>query len=150
MITLEKIIYTAKTHTTSGGRDGGQSRSDDGRLDVTLSRPGGSAPGTNPEQLLAAGWSGCFLSAVKIVAGKRRITLPAELAIDTEIDLGIGNGAHGLAARLTVSMPGIDRETALSLVNEASNVCPYSLAIKGNIAVAYDVITAQVPESVHA
>ena len=148
MIKLEKVIYTAKAHTTSGARDGGRSRTDDGQLDVTLSRPGGPGPGTNPEQLFAAGWSACFLSATKIVAGKRRIALPQDMAIDAEIDLGIGGGAHGLAARLTVSLPGIDHDTAQSLVDEASTVCPYSLAIKGNIDVKYSVIAPQSADAV--
>ena len=87
MTKLEKVLYTAKAHTT-GGRDDGTSRTDDGRLQVTLSRPGTSGSGTNPEQLFAAGWSACFLSAIKLIAGKRKIALPAELAVDAEVDLG--------------------------------------------------------------
>ena len=78
-MTLEKILYTAKAHTT-GGRDGGASHSDDdGRLDVKLSSPGGPGDGTNPEQLFAAGWSACFLSAIKLVAGKKKVSLPADV-----------------------------------------------------------------------
>jgi lipoyl-dependent peroxiredoxin len=77
-MTLEKILYTAKAHTT-GGRDGGASHSDDGRLDVKLSSPGDPGDGTNPEQLFAAGWSACFLSAIKLVAGKKKVWLAAEL-----------------------------------------------------------------------
>ena len=105
MIKLEKVLYTAKAHTT-GGRDGGTSRTDDGRLQVTLSQPGTSGSGTNPEQLFAAGWSACFLSAMKLIAGKKNIALPAELAVDAEVDLGTIRGGVGLAARLNVSHPG--------------------------------------------
>jgi Ohr subfamily peroxiredoxin len=139
MSQLEKILYTARTHTT-GGRDGGSSRSDDGRLQIRLSQPGTLAQGANPEQLLAAGWSACFLSALHLAARKRKIALPAEAAIDAEIDLGMAHGVHGLAARLYVSLPGIDNETAASLVEAASRICPYSLATSGNIEVSYQVI----------
>jgi Ohr subfamily peroxiredoxin len=150
MTKLEKVIYTAKAHTT-GGRDGGSSRTDDGRLDVTLSTPGTSGNGTNPEQLFAAGWSACFLSAIKILAGKRRIVLPAGVAIDAEVDLGIANGMHGLAARLNVNLPGVDRQVAEELVEAAHHVCPYSNATRGNIEVTITIVTG-VPSSevVHA
>ncbi len=142
MTKLNKVLYTAKAHTT-GGRDGGASRTDDGRLQVTLSQPGTSGTGTNPEQLFAAGWSACFLSATKLIAGKRKIALPAEVAIDAEVDLGTTPGGFGLAARLNVSLPGIDQETAQSLVEAASHVCPYSLATSGNIEVKYNVIASE-------
>ena len=134
MTKLEKVIYTAKAHTT-GGRDGGSSRTDDGRLDVKLSTPGKSGNGTNPEQLFAAGWSACFLSAMKILAGKKRIALPAHVAIDAEVDLGVANGIHGIAARLNVNLPGIDRQVAEELVEAAHHLCPYSNATRGNIEV---------------
>ena len=142
MTKLEKVLYTAKAHTT-GGRDGGVSRSDDGRLQVTLSQPGTSGSGTNPEQLFAAGWSACFLSALKLIAGKKNITLPAEMAVDAEVELGTIHGGVGLAARLNVSIPGLDQEAAQSLVEAASHVCPYSLATSGNIEVKYSVITSE-------
>ena len=142
MTKLEKVLYTAKAHTT-GGRDGGASRTDDGRLQVSLTQPGTAGTGTNPEQLFAAGWSACFLSAIKVIAGKKRIALPAEVAIDAEVDLGMAQAAYGLAGRLNVSLPGVDKETAESLVEAASNVCPYSLATKGNIEVKYNVVTSQ-------
>jgi Ohr subfamily peroxiredoxin len=132
-MTLEKILYTAKAHTT-GGREGGASRTDDGRLDVKISPPGSGA-GTNPEQLFAAGWSTCFLSAIKLVAGRKRIALPADLAIDAEIDLGTAQGNYGLAARLNVSLPGLERDAAQALVDAAHQVCPYSRATHGNIDV---------------
>src|SRR5476651_502578 len=104
MSKLDKVIYTAKTHTT-GGRDGA-SRSLDGRLEVSLSRPGAPGAGTNPEQLFAAGWSACFLSAMDVVAGRMKIALPTDRAVDAEVDLGPVGEAYGIAARLTVSLPG--------------------------------------------
>jgi osmotically inducible protein OsmC len=140
MIKLDKVLYTAKTHTT-GGREGGKSRTDDGRLEVSLSPPGTSGTGTNPEQLLAAGWSSCFLSALKILAGKKKIALP-EVAVDAEIDLGTAQGGYGLAARINASLPGVGEETARALVEEASHICPYSLALHGNIDVKYSVIAS--------
>ncbi len=138
MMKLEKVLYTAKAHTT-GGRDGA-SRTDDGRLDVKLSSPGAPGVGTNPEQLFAAGWSACFLSAMKLVAGKMKIHLPADAAIDAEVDLGTTHGAYGLAARLNVSLPGMERQAAQALVDAAHQVCPYSNATRGNIDVAINVV----------
>ncbi|MFN7693500.1 MAG: organic hydroperoxide resistance protein [Burkholderiales bacterium] len=133
MTTLEKVLYTAKAHTT-GGRDGA-SKSDDGRLDVTLSPPGTAGSGTNPEQLFAAGYSACFIGAIKAVAGKMKLTVPADVSIAAEVDLGPIPNAYGIAARLTVSLPGMDREVAQNLVNAAHQVCPYSNATRGNIDV---------------
>lgn len=142
MTKLEKVIYTAKAHTT-GGRDNGASRTSDGRLDVKLSLPGKPGNGTNPEQLFAAGWSACFLSAIRIVASKKRVTLPDDVAIDAEVDLGIANGVHGLAARLNVSLPGVERGIAEELVEAAQHTCPYSLATQGNIEVVTNVVTSR-------
>jgi len=138
MTKLEKVLYTAKTHTT-GGREGA-SRSDDGRLDVKLSRPGAPGSGTNPEQLFAAGWSACFESAMAHASRNMKITLPADLAIDAEVDLGPMGDAYGLAARLNVSLPGIEREVAQRLVEAADQLCPYSRATRGNIDVAIHVV----------
>jgi len=135
MTRLERVLYTARVHTT-GGRDGA-SRTDDGRLDVKLSVPGASQTGSNPEQLFAAGWSSCYLSAIKIVVAKRKIRLPNEASVDAEIDLGLAEGVHHLAARLTVNLPGMDEETARWLLEAASQTCPYSLATHGNIEVHY-------------
>src|ERR1700690_120457 len=112
---IEKVLYTAKAHTT-GGREGGPSRTSDGRLDVKFSVPGTPGTGTNPEQLFAVGWSACFLSALKIVAARMKVKLPADLAIDTEIDLGITGGGYLLQARLNINLPGIEREIAQALV----------------------------------
>ncbi|HSV80659.1 MAG TPA: organic hydroperoxide resistance protein [Ramlibacter sp.] len=138
MIQLEKVLYTAKAHTT-GGRDGA-SKTDDGRLDVKLSSPGTSGTGTNPEQLFAAGYSACFIGAMKAVAGKLKITLPADLAIDAEVDLGPIPNAYGIAARLNVSLPGMDREAAQQLLHAAHQVCPYSNATRGNVDVQINLV----------
>lgn len=134
-----KVLYTAKTHTT-GGREHGVSKSSDGRLDIKLSTPGTNGIGTNPEQLFAAGWSACFEGALGIAARKSRITLPEDTAIDAEIDLRSGKDGYFLQARLNVSIPGVDREIALALVDEAQRTCPYSKAIKGNVDVEYNLV----------
>src|ERR1700742_9316 len=106
MTQLKKVLYTGKTHT-AGGRDGA-SRSSDGRLDVKLSSPGTSGGGTNPEQLFAAGWSACFEGAMGLAARKMKVALPADSAIDAEVDLGMTDGGYLLQARLNVSLPGLD------------------------------------------
>lgn len=137
---FDKVLYTAKTHTT-GGRDG-SSRSDDGRLVVELSSPGGPGKGTNPEQMFAAGWSACFLGALKVVAGKAKVTLPAGTAIDAEVDLGLDKGNFGLAARLRVHLPGLNEGEAQTLVEAAHQVCPYSRATRGNIDVKLEPIVS--------
>ena len=136
---IEKLIYTAKAHTT-GGRDGGSSRTSDGHLDLKLSVPGTHGTGTNPEQLFAVGWSACFLSAIKIVAARMKVKLPPDIAIDPEVDLGTTNGSYFIQARLNVSLPGIDRETAQKLVDGAHLECPYSKATHGNINVVTNLI----------
>jgi Ohr subfamily peroxiredoxin len=138
MSQIEKLLYTAKTHTT-GGRDGA-SRSSDGRLEVKLSSPGAAGGGTNPEQLFAAGWSACFLGAIGVAAHKMKVTLPAERAIDAEVDLGTNDGGYLLRARLNVSLPGLEREVAQALVDAAHQICPYSKATRGNIDVAINLV----------
>jgi lipoyl-dependent peroxiredoxin len=134
-----KVVYTARTHTT-GGRENGASRSSDGRLDVKLSLPGAARIGTNPEQLFAAGWSACFESAIGLAARKRKIALPADLVIDAEVDLHLADGAYFLSARLNINLPGIQREVAQTLVDEADQLCPYSKATRGNIDVAINLV----------
>ncbi len=133
MSAVDKVLYTGKTHVT-GGRDG-VARSLDGALDIKLSPPGSGKPGTNPEQLFAAGWSACFIGAMTIAAGKRQLRLPADVAVDAEVDLATGEGGYFLQARLEVYLPGIERELARTLVDEAHQNCPYSKATRGNIAV---------------
>ena len=138
MTSAAKVLYTAKTHTT-GGRDG-LARSSDGRLDLKLSPPGGPGTGTNPEQLFAAGWSACFIGAMGLAAGKRKIALPAETAVDAEVDLCLNDGAYFLQARLNVSLPGLEREVAQALVEQAHQTCPYSKALRNNIDITLNVV----------
>ena len=141
---VDRLLYTAKAHTT-GGREGGSSRTDDGHLDVKFSTPG-EGNGTNPEQLFAAGWSACFLSAMKLIAGKKNIALPEQVAVDAEVDLGLTHGPNSnfaLAARLDVSLPGLDPTTAQELVDAAHQTCPYSRSTRGNIEVAIHVATTR-------
>ncbi len=133
---LDKVLYTAKAHTT-GGRDGA-SKTSDGLLDVKLAPPkelGGAGNATNPEQLFAAGYSACFMGAMKHVAGMKKLAVPADAAIDAEVDLGPTPAGFGIAARLNISLPGMDRAVAQDLVDTAHKVCPYSNATRGNIDV---------------
>jgi len=109
-------------------------------LDVKFSLPGKPGTGTNPEQMFAAGWSSCFLSAIGGVAAKKKITLPPEAAIDAEVDLCSGGDGYSLQARLNVSLPGLEREVAQSLVDAAHQMCPYSKATRGNIGVTIRLI----------
>jgi len=138
MTQTDKVLYTGKTHTT-GGRDGA-SRSSDGRLDVKLSSPGTSGDGTNPEQLFAAGWSACFEGAIGLAARKMKVAVPADAAIDAEVDLCLVDGAYFLQARLNVSLPGLERDVAQALVDAAHQTCPYSKATRGNIDVVINVV----------
>jgi osmotically inducible protein OsmC len=135
MTSNAKVLYTAKTHTT-GGREHGSSRSSDGQLDVRLSSPGSNRIGTNPEQLFAAGWSACFESAIALTARKRKVVLPSDASIDAEVDLNLDDGGFFLRARLNISLPGVAREVAQALVDEAHQICPYSKATRGNIEVS--------------
>jgi Ohr subfamily peroxiredoxin len=133
---LQKVIYTAHAHTT-GGREG-RSVSDDGLLDVKLSPPkamGGAGTATNPEQLFAAGYSACFMGALKHVAAMKKVAVPADASIDASIDIGPIPAGFGIAAHLAISLPGLDRAVAQDLVNAAHQVCPYSNATRGNIDV---------------
>lgn len=133
MAQLDKVLYTAHAHTT-GGRDGA-SRTDDGRLDIALSSPGGAGQGTNPEQLFAAGYSACFIGAMKAVAARQKVALPQDLSVDAEVDLGPVGQAFGIAVRMTIHLPGMDKAQAQQLVDAAHQVCPYSNATRGNIPV---------------
>src|SRR6476619_1210970 len=141
---LDKIVYTA--HATSiGGRDG-SSKSDDGKLNVKLNPPkemGGNGDGTNPEQLFAAGYSACFLGAMKFVAGTQKISLPADTSIDADVHFGPrANGAKGFSVdvALKVNVPGMEKDKAEALVHAAHEVCPYSNATRGNIDVVLTVV----------
>ncbi|MCQ4253928.1 MULTISPECIES: organic hydroperoxide resistance protein [Stutzerimonas stutzeri subgroup] len=136
-MTIEKILYTA-TATATGGREGRASSSDQA-LDVQLSTPrelgGAGGPGTNPEQLFAAGYSACFLGALKFVAGKQKVALPADTRITGKVGIGQIPTGFGIEAELTISAPGIARDVLQELVDQAHVVCPYSNATRGNIDV---------------
>jgi len=134
---LDKVLYTAKARTT-GGRDG-QGRTDDGRLEVTLSSPGGPGKGTNPEQLFAIGYSACFIGAMKAVAPKVGVQVPADATVDSEVDLGPTSLGYGISVRLNIALPGLERAKAEQLVAEAHKVCPYSNATRNNIDVKINV-----------
>lgn len=133
MNAIDTVLYTGKTHTV-GGREG-HTRSDDGQLDVALSPPGSRRPGTNPEQLFAAGWSACFEGAMGIAARKRGISLPTDTAIDAEVDLGKVGEEYQLQARLNISLPGLPADQAKAIVDDAHATCPYSKLSRGNIDV---------------
>lgn len=133
------LIYTAKTHTT-GGRENGVSRSSDGQLEVKLAPPGSKRPGTNPEQMFAAGWSACFEGALALAAHRKKIKLSPDVAIDAEVDLHLDGGEYFLSARLNISIPEVERSVAESLVSDAERICPYSKAIRGNIEATYNVV----------
>lgn len=136
-IVINKVLYTGRVRVT-GGRDGA-AKSEDDRLNVNLSSPGGPGTGTNPEQLFAAGWSACFISAMRHNAGALQIPLPVDTAIHAEVDLGTGEGGFYLQARLNVSLPGLTVEQAKTVVEAAHQTCPYSKATRGNINVTINV-----------
>jgi Ohr subfamily peroxiredoxin len=137
---VKKVLYTAKVHTT-GGRDGGSSHASDGRLDVKLSIPGSPGNGTNPEQLFAAGWSNCFTTAMKIVAGKMKVKYPEDGYMDTEVDLCLDEeNGYFIRARHTISLPGLDHETAQGIVDHAHEICTYSRVTRGNIDVQFNLV----------
>jgi Ohr subfamily peroxiredoxin len=136
----KKVLYTAKVHTT-GGRDGGSSRSSDGRLEVKLSLPGGPGNGTNPEQLFAAGWSNCFTTAMKICAAKKKVKFPEGAFVDAEVDLCLDdNDGYFIRARLNVSLPGVDHDVAEEILHAAHQICTYSRVTRGNIDVQINLI----------
>ncbi len=135
-----KVLYTAKTQT-SGGREHGVSRSSDGRLDVRLGVPGTARIGTNPEQLFAAGWSACFESAIGLIVQQKRIALSGDVTVDAEVDLNLSDtDGYSLTARLNVGIPGVERDVAQSLIDEAHQICPYSKATRGNIDVTIKLV----------
>ncbi|MBN8482091.1 MAG: organic hydroperoxide resistance protein [Xanthomonadales bacterium] len=137
-MSIETVLYTA-TATATGGREG-QARSSDGALDVALSTPrelgGGGGPGTNPEQLFAAGYSACFLGALKFVAGRAKVALPSTTSVTGKVGIGRIPTGFGIEVALSVNAPGLPFEQARDLVDQAHVVCPYSNATRGNIDVA--------------
>ncbi|MDB5798498.1 MAG: organic hydroperoxide resistance protein [Paucimonas sp.] len=142
-MSIEKVVYRAHA-TSSGGREG-TSKSSDGVLDLTLSTPkelgGAGGPGTNPEQLFAAGYSACFLGALKFVAGKEKVALPKDLTITGDVGIGAIPTGFGIEVDLTVNAPGMDAQQLQGLVDKAHIVCPYSSATRNNIDVRLHVKT---------
>ena len=133
---VEKVVYKANA-TSTGGRDGG-TKSSDGLLDVKLAVPkemGGGGGGVNPEQLFAAGYSACFLGAMKFVAGTQKLAVPADTSINATVGIGQIPAGFGIEVQMVVSLPGMDRAVAQALVDKAHQVCPYSNATRGNIDV---------------
>jgi Ohr subfamily peroxiredoxin len=139
---LQNIAYTAKA-TATGGREG-SAKSDDGRLNLTLSTPkglgGDDGQGTNPEQLFAAGYAACFIGALKFVAGQEKITLPSDTYINSEVAIGAVDGGFGIAVKLAVSLGDMDKSEAKVMVDKAHQVCPYSNATRDNIDVILSII----------
>ena len=150
MSKIEKVLATGKTHTTLSNADK-TLRGHNGNLDIVLSSPGSAQPShvfaaTQPhpkaEQLFAGAWSACYTAAVGLVAAERNIALPADLAVDIEVDLGQTGPAYFLQSRLTLRVPGLSHEIATELAHNADAICPYSKATRGNIDVAINVQTA--------
>ena len=124
----DRVVFSGKTHTTSG--KSGVAKSSDGFLDLKLPEPHPAA-----ENLFGAAWSACYMGAIQLAASQRKIKLPADLAVDAQIDLHLADGAYFLSARLSVSVPGIERDQAEALIEAAHLICPYSKAVHGNIDV---------------
>lgn len=141
-MSIEKVLYRA-TVTATGGRDG-RAQSSDGAFDVRLATPrelgGAGGEGTNPEQLFAAGYSACFIGALKFVAGREKVALPAETSIEGTVGIGQIPSGFGIEAELKISLPGIPREQAEALVQQAHLVCPYSNATRNNIDVTLTIV----------
>lgn len=133
---VEQVLYQAHA-TSTGGRDG-TTKSSDGLVDLKLASPkelGGPGGGVNPEQLFAAGYSACFIGAMKVVAGMQKIALPADTSINATVGIGKIPAGFGIEAQLVVSIPGMDRAVAQGIIDKAHQVCPYSNATRGNIEV---------------
>jgi Ohr subfamily peroxiredoxin len=141
-MSLDKVLYTA--HATATGGRAGTARSDDGALSLTLSTPkelgGAGGSGTNPEQMFAAGYSACFIGAMKAVAGGKKIALPADVSITADVGIGPIPGGFGIQVAMAISIPGMDKASAEALVAAAHQVCPYSNATRGNIDVSLMVV----------
>jgi lipoyl-dependent peroxiredoxin len=142
---IDKALYTA--HATSTGGRTGSTASSDGAIQLTLVTPkelgGAGGAGTNPEQLFAAGYSACFIGAMKAVAARQKLTLPAEVSIQADVSIGPmtgKEGAFGIAVAMAISVPGMDKAAAETLVATAHEVCPYSNATRGNIDVVLTVV----------
>jgi Ohr subfamily peroxiredoxin len=142
MTRIETVLLTGKTHTTLDDRDG--------RLNLELSAPGSDAhpkhvfsavqPHPTAEQLFAGAWSACFITALGLAAKEKKVALPADLALDIEVDLGMAGAGYFLQVRIDVSMPGVERSVAEAVVHAADEMCPYSKATRGNIDVAISLV----------
>jgi len=141
-MTLSKVLYTA-TATATGGRQG-SAQSNDGKLKIELSTPkelgGAGGDGTNPEQLFAAGYSACFIGAMKAVAAKQQVTVPADVSITSDVSIGPIPNGFGIQVAMRISLPGMDRAAAQALIDAAHQVCPYSNATRGNIDVSLTLV----------
>ena len=139
---IEKVLYKASA-TSTGGRDG-KSLSSDGVLDIKLTTPkelgGAGGTGTNPEQLFAAGYSACFIGALKFVASQKKVARPADTAITASVGIGQIPAGFGIEVELKIHVPGLPREQVQALVEQAHQVCPYSNATRGNIDVRLVVV----------
>jgi Ohr subfamily peroxiredoxin len=139
---LDKVLYTA--HATSTGGRAGTSKSDDGRLELNLSTPkelgGDGGRGTNPEQLFAAGYSACFIGAMKAVAAGQKIALPADVSITADVGIGPIPAGFGIQVAMRITVPGMEKADAEALVAAAHQVCPYSNATRGNIDVTLNIV----------
>jgi Ohr subfamily peroxiredoxin len=149
MSKIEKVLASGKTHTTLSSA-GSTSRGHNGNVDIELSSPGGALahaftgvqPHPKAEQLFAGAWSACYIAAVGLAAQQMKVTLPADTAVDIEVDLGQTGAAYFLQARLTLRVPGLEEGVATELAHNADAICPYSKATRGNIDVAINVLTA--------
>lgn len=121
-----KVLFTGKTHNTAGPN--GAARSEDGSLNIKLARPHPAA-----ENLFGAAWSACYIGAIQAAAAQKKVALPTEPSVDTQIDLSLDSGQYILSARLDVSVPGVERDVAQALIEAAHKICPYSKAVHGNI-----------------
>ncbi|CAI8815958.1 organic hydroperoxide resistance protein [Chryseobacterium sp. IT-36CA2] len=138
IVNISKVLYSGKVVVT-GGRDG-KAKSNDEKLDIELTSPGAKGNGTNPEQLMAAGWSACFIGAMQLGASKMKISLPTELFVNTSVDLGTHDGEYFLQVHLEIHLPGLSIDDAKKVVEMAHATCPYSKAMRGNINVKIDVV----------
>jgi osmotically inducible protein OsmC len=138
VINISKVLYSGNVVVT-GGRNG-EAKSNDGKLNIELTSPGTKGNGTNPEQLLAAGWSACFIGAMHLGASKTGVILPPDLAVNTSIDLATNDEGFFLQAHLQIHLPGLPMDEARKVVETAHATCPYSKATRGNINVKIDVV----------
>lgn len=141
-MSIEKVLYVAHAQAT-GGRDG-RAVSSDNAVDIKLTTPrelgGAGGEGTNPEQLFAAGYSACFLGAVKFVGAREKIAIPADTTVNGSVGIGAIPTGFGIEVELKISLPGLDRAVAEDLVQKAHIVCPYSNATRGNIDVTLTIV----------